>query len=296
MKIQQTNTEFTIKMGAGSALFIGTIFTLIGLVATIVLLGNTQKWFVLFGLAFVATGLFFIASASKRTVIFQKEGNTTITNKNVLFGAPKVQTFPTSNIARVSIESHTEYQNRSVNDTGSSLDRTVSEPVLIGTLSIVLNDGSSIAIDTASRNQSMSNNSFTINGIPIGGIISAVKSFSGKPPLANEAEKLAGFLGVPFVSEGSTGSIIGDITQALSGQGATTQTTADPAPMPQPTDFSPTPPAPAQPQPVPTPLPMQPVAQAQTPVFPPANQTTQPIEQPATPNAQPPQAPSAQQF
>lgn len=292
MKIQQTNTEFTIKMGAGSALFMGAIFSLIGISVTIALLSTEQKWPALFGLIFVAVGLFLLASASTRNVTFQKDGNTTITDKKVLFGAPKVQTFPTSSIARVSIESHTEYQNRSVNDTGSSLDRTVSEPVLIGTLSIVLNDGSSIAIDTASRNQSMSNNSFTINGIPIGGIISAVKSFSGKPPLTKEAEKLAGFLGVPFASEGSTGSIIGDITQALSGQGATTQTTADPAPMPQPTGFSPTPPAPAQP--VPTPLPMQPVAQAQTPVFPPANQTTQPIEQPTTPPTQPPQTPSAQ--
>lgn len=281
-------------MGAGSALFMGTIFTLVGLVATIILLGNTQKWVALISLAFVAAGLFVIASASKRTVIFQKEGNTTITDKRILFGAPKVQTFPTNTISRVSIESHTEYRRRSVDNTDSSFDRTVSEPILVGTLSLVLSDGSTIAIDTASRNQSMSGGSFSINGIPIGGIISAVKSFSGKAPLANEAEKLAGFLGIPFASQGPTGSIIGDITQALSGQGTTTQTTTDPAPMPQPTGFSPTPPAPVQTQAIPTPLPTQPIAQAQTPAFPSVNQTTQPIEQPATPNTQPPQAPLAQ--
>lgn len=284
-------------MGAGSALFMGFLLSLIGIGLTAAFLGAEQKWPALFGLVFVASGFFLLASASKRTIVFQKDGNTTVTDKRILFGAPKIQTFPTSSISRVSLESHTEYQNRSVNDTAGNFNRTVAEPVLVGTLSIVLNDGSSIAIDTASRNQSMGGGGFTFNGIPIGGIISTIKSFTGKPPLTKEAEKLAGFLGVPFNSEGSTGNIIGDIQQAFSGQSTAPQTfTGSTSQAQTPTSTISPSPTPAQPAP-PTSLPPQPTAQPQNPTFPLGGQSPQTNESPVTSSpTQPPQTPPTQQF
>ncbi|MEX2014895.1 MAG: hypothetical protein WD885_03080 [Candidatus Saccharimonadales bacterium] len=195
MKIQTIGEQMQIKTGGITQLVMGIVFSLVGILIVILpFLGVESSdgkkmplWLGLIGLVFLAIGVYLFLSAKNTVITLIKSGQSNITTKKLLGSGIQTQDFQTSSIVAVNLSTRNEYVN-----TGTSANNNRSTMQRRSDLHLMLNNNSMIEI-TSSSGQS----GFSLNGMNITSLVR-------KAPLTNEAEQIAGFLGVQVKYEDSS--------------------------------------------------------------------------------------------
>lgn len=193
MKINQNSNELIVKKGAGTQVFIGSVFVLFGLVAivTTVLEGaNGQMAFIVFGAIFAIIGGLLAFFASSQDVTLRPGGTSTVTSKRIFGGKAETVDFATDRVVAVQLLSGMERSSE------GGMQRK-------STVCLLMDDNEQIELATASSNA----NRLSINGIGLG-------SF-GVAPLNKEAQQLAAFLNVRLDASDFTQNPIEAIKTAM---------------------------------------------------------------------------------
>lgn len=179
MKIIQNDNRMEIHANSLNNITVGLIFTAVGLFIAIYFYHYSKSLApILFGCIFTIVGVGLILFSKKRTIIIEKEGMTTVTDRNIIIRRqPSQQSIPTTDIVGISLSTYMQ-QNR---DPDGNNSRTRSS-----TLSLLLKNNDLIKIENSTNS-----GGFSMSGINFGGIIT-------KAPLSKEAEQIATFLGVPL--------------------------------------------------------------------------------------------------
>lgn len=213
-------------------LFLGVSFFLAGgFLIILPFLGWTSdngepvpKWASIIGLVFAAVGIVAVLYAKKKVITLLKNGESNITETRIIGGGVQSQSFQVSDVVAVNLSTRNEYVSSSDgNRSGGGMQR-------ISDLHLLLNNNSTIEITSSSGQGGLS-----LNGINMTSLIK-------KAPLANEAEQIAGFLGVPIKYEDS--SSLQGLKDMIMGKDASQPPTTTPplGPHPLPTDSSASPP------------------------------------------------------
>lgn len=189
MKIQTSGDQMIIKTGGITQLVLGIVFVLVGVfTAALPFIGITSNngekvpaWVSLFGLAFLAVGIYLLLSAKNRAISLVKNGQSNVTEKKLLGGGVKSQNFQTSVIVAVDLSTRNETESSGANDRSTTERRS--------DLKLILNDNSTVDVTS-----SASRGGFNLNGVDMTNIVR-------KAPLSREAEQIAAFLGVPVKYE-----------------------------------------------------------------------------------------------
>lgn len=277
MKITQTNDQIEIKSGGAGQIIIGGLFIAAGIAAVIaVLIGafgkDTPPWIALIGLVFAVFGGIALKTAQNRVITIQQGGDTTVNSKRLIGGKTAQQSFPTSSIVAVRLDTYmdsTGNTNMNNNTSGSPSSSRRSE------LALLLNNNDLIQIGSASGNSG-----FSVNGMNLSSLIQ-------KAPLSKEANQISTFLNVPLQADDNS-SIAGAVQSVVKAFRHETNTEspqqpvsfnpgnlANPAPSPSPSPpplttppLPPKPPTPPIPPAAPTPQPPLPDPQPGPPITP----------------------------
>lgn len=211
--IQETPTNLILKQSNFSSLVFGIIFFLIGIGTTILISGQSFMTAIIFGGAFILIGALVVVTAKSFTINIDKTQNK-YTLSTVSLISKKNQDVALNQIKEVSLE---EYVSQNVS--GNSPRNQINYNLVF-----YLQDGQGILIPINS-----SSNSFSIQGIPVGGMLGRNKNIV----LGN---KIATFIGVPFVDRRPP-----TFTEAISGviQGLNTLKPLDKPPQTPTTPITP---------------------------------------------------------
>jgi hypothetical protein len=266
MKITQTDNQIVIKQGGVTQLIGGITFIVIGIGLAIAIGGglvkssNGQKpspLIALFGVVFAVIGVLVFLTAKNRTIVIEKGGNTTVDAKKLIGGKDVNQSFPTTSIIAVRLNTYMDSTSSTgMNNSGVSFGNN-NNSQRRSTLSLLLNNNDMVELGSSGS----SGSGLNINGMNVGSLIS-------KAPLSKEAGQISTFLGVPLQADDNS-SIAGAIHSAVD--------MFKQAKNGQPTSFNQNAPTSAQPSLTPTQSPQP----AQTP------QTPQPPVAPGTPTPPP---------
>jgi hypothetical protein len=198
MKIITTNNQMEIKTGAATQVILGIISLTVGVALAIFIFsgagdassGKTvpQAWGII-GVVFAVVGILTFLTAKNRRITMIKGDQTTVFDKKLVGGKSEQQSFPTSDISAVELNTVTEMNMTTTQDNTPSSN-------LKSSLALVLKDNTRIMVDNAAK----SANSASINGLDAGGMIQ-------KAPLSKEANQIADFLKVPLNPDGRATSI-----------------------------------------------------------------------------------------
>lgn len=250
MKIQQPSPdELQVATSATSGVTVGMIFLLLGIgafVASFIVDFNGSKLLPMAGgIIFFVVGLTVLLTASSETVVLRKGGQSSVQKKRAIGGGSKAQAFDTAAVVSVRlVTTRNTAFNPSANQPNQANQRR-------SILSLILNDNSEVTLGSSQGGSGLS-----VNGVSVGGLVQ-------KAPLADEAQQIAAFLGVPLDAADQTNLITGirSVADAVMNRGEpeAAQPTATPPVVPgavqAPTTVQPTapvPPAPAEPDPTPT--------------------------------------------
>lgn len=186
MKITEINSEQweikengVITVIAGAAMGLGGIGLLVW---TMVHLANVAWWWTLVGVGIAAMSGLVIFSAASRQIILRRQGVSEVVTTKVVGGKQARLTFDSSQIVSVNLDTSDIVKI----DNGTQGQTTIRERSSI--LYVLLNDNSEVLFATRkSGNDGISVNGFNVTGL-------------SKAPLADEAQRIASFYGVPLSS------------------------------------------------------------------------------------------------
>lgn len=260
MKIIEINSEqWEIKESGIVTAVAGALIAVSGTVALGWVLSHLESiawWWTLVSVGAIALGGLIVFSTSSRRVILRRQGASEVIVTRLIGGKQTHVAFDASQIISVNLDTTDQYTT-----TGSGEDRsTTRERVSI--LYVILRDNSEVMLATSKRG---SNNGISINGFSLSGL--------NKAPLADEAQRIAAYYGLPLNSRvdnmggaAATG-IFNVVKQGIAGS-------QQPGVM-NATEF------PARPQPAVASAPIQPVA----PVVAPMQSGTMPTQPPSSESA-----------
>jgi hypothetical protein len=150
-------------------------------------------------LGIVMIGGVIIFSSSKRQIVLRRQGLSDIVTTKIIGGKQSRQSFDRSQIMSVNLDTSDELRTH----TDSDGDKTTTRE-RISTLYLLLNDNSEVVLATDRGG----NNGISINGLNMNGVI--------KAPLADEAQRIAAFYGVPLSSRANNVSSLEAITGIVS--------------------------------------------------------------------------------
>src|SRR5262245_34361635 len=125
MKIINDTNRMEISTNGLKNIVGGVIFTLFGLQLVYTVLGQDNSIYpMLFGCLFAIVGVAILFFSKSKTIILEKEGNTTITSKYTIgMGQTKQESLPTADIAAVMLA--TRFQENRSSD-GNTTPKTTS--------------------------------------------------------------------------------------------------------------------------------------------------------------------------
>lgn len=197
MKITQSAQSIIISssgfgqlLGGGSAIIVGIAFTVYTLTAP-----ASKKipiWFAVVGGVVILIGTFIALSSRGRKIIITRGGTTDFTLKKIIGGRSVSQSFPTSNIVAVRLNTYVNQVSATEsNPTNTNNNRR-------STLSLLLSNNDLLELGSTSTNIG----SFDVNGLNLSGL--------SKAPLGKEAKQIADYLGVPLQAD-DTSSLVGAV-------------------------------------------------------------------------------------
>jgi hypothetical protein len=203
MKIVEINSEqWEINESGLGTITIGAVLLVGGLGAigwVVTHLVTIAWWWGLVALGIVMIGGVIIFSSSKRQIVLRRQGLSDIVTTKIIGGKQSRQSFDRSQIMSVNLDTSDELRTH----TDSDGDKTTTRE-RISTLYLLLNDNSEVVLATDRGG----NNGISINGLNMNGVI--------KAPLADEAQRIAAFYGVPLSSRANNVSSLEAITGIVS--------------------------------------------------------------------------------
>lgn len=246
MKItQQTGDILTAKTGKTTGIIVGGVLVAVGLGLLVV--GFSQKPFLIFGPIFALAGVAAILLSKDVTLTASKSGQTITLSSKGLVGSEHHQTVQFPQVRQVQIVN--EYQVRTSSNLSSANKSRLSNGgvsnisyEMRSTLMLALNDGSFFNISNETK--------------PVGGM---TINLSGNP-LPSMGQELANFIGVPFenIAPTSPGDMLGGVQAIKTAFKQPPESVVPPSPAPAPS-----------PSPVPPVPPTAPIPPVATPVLPP---------------------------
>lgn len=211
MKITEINSDqWEIKENGVITVVIGAIMGLggIGLLIWVVMhLTTVAWWWTLVGVGIAAMGALMIFSSVSRQIILRRQGVSEVVTTKVVGGRQTRLSFDTSQIVSVNLD--TSDTVRTDNDARGQTTTRERSSILY----VLLNDNSEVLL--AAR-KSGNNGGVSVNGFSVAGL--------SKAPLANEAQRIAGFYGVPLSSRANSTdgverivSVVGAVSQGIAG-------------------------------------------------------------------------------
>lgn len=195
MKIQTiSNDELQIKTSGATAILLGVIFLVVGVVVAVLVHSSSGKSSgnpligMAFGGVFAVVGLLLVLFASSERIVLRRGGTSTVEKKRLLGGKTVSQNFDTVTVQAVHLM--TGFSAANVNPAGGGFYNNMNGNRQ-SRLELLLNDGSVVHIADQTGSSS------TINGINVTNLIT-------KAPLSKEANQIADFLGVPLQNEDIT--------------------------------------------------------------------------------------------
>lgn len=209
MKIIEINSEqWEIKESGVSTVVAGAIIGLGGgglLIWAAMHLAKVAWWWMLVGVGIAAVGVLVIFSAVSRQVALRRQGASEMVTTKVVGGRQTRVSFDAGQIVSVNLDTSDE-----LTTTGSGEGRTATRE-RTSILYVLLRDNSEVILATSKRN---GGNGVSINGFNLSGI--------NKAPLADEAQRIAGFYGVPLNSRANNAggietiaSVVGAVRQGI---------------------------------------------------------------------------------
>jgi hypothetical protein len=263
MKITETNSEqWEIKENGVITVVVGGVMSLGGiglLIWTAMHLASVAWWWTLVGVGIAAMGALIIFSAVSRQIILRRQGASEVVTTKVVGGKRTRLSFDSSQIVSVNLD--TSDTVRTDNDARGQTTTRERSSILY----VLLNDNSEVLLAT----RKSSNDGVSVNGFNVTGL--------SKAPLADEAQRIASFYGVPLSSRANNISGVEAIASAV---GAVKRGIAGAQQPGLVTNMQP------QAQPVAPPTPPQPVGSVVTPVQPAAPIVT-PVQNVAMPTQSP---------
>lgn len=187
MKIIEINSEqWEIKESGIATVIAGALIAISGTVALgwmLLHLESIAWWWTLVSVGAIALGGLIIFSASSRRVILRRQGASEVMVTKLIGGKQTRVAFDASQIVSVNLDTSDQYST-----TGSGEDRTTTRE-RVSILYVLLRDNSEVMLATSKRD---SNNGISINGFSLSGL--------SKAPLADEAQRIAAFYGLPLNS------------------------------------------------------------------------------------------------
>lgn len=247
MKITETNSEqWEIKENGVVTVVIGGVIGLGGiglLIWTVMHLVSVAWWWSLVGAGIAAMGALVVFSAVSRQIILRRKGISEVVTTKVVGGKQTHLSFDTGQIVSINLDTSDTVRTDN-NAQGQTATRERSS-----ILYVLLNDNSEVLLATRkSGNDGVSVNGFNVTGL-------------SKAPLADEAQRIAGFYGVPLSSRANNASGIETIASVV---GAVRQGIVDAQQPRVAMNMQPQ----VQPQPVTPTAPPQPATSMVTPIQP----------------------------
>jgi hypothetical protein len=210
MKITETNSEqWEIKENGVITVVIGAIIGLGGiglLIWAVMHLANVAWWWTLVGAGVAAMAALMIFSAVSRQVVLRRQGVSEVVTTKVVGGKQTRLSFDTSQIVSVNLD--TSDTIRTDNDARGQTTTRERSSILY----VLLNDNSEVLLAT----RKSGNNGVSVNGFNVTGL--------SRAPLADEAQRIAGFYGVPLSSRTNNAggmeaiaSVVGAVRQGIAG-------------------------------------------------------------------------------
>ena len=223
MKIIETNSEqWEINESGIATVIIGSILAVggvVGLVWTVTHLESVAWWWSLVGAGAALIGGLVIFSAAKRQLVLRRQGMSEVITTKLIGGKQTRSSFDASQIVSVNLDTIDTLKTATDRDGDQTTTRERSS-----LLYVLLRDNSQVML--ASRKGG--SNGITMNGINLNGI--------SKAPLADEAQRIATFYGVPLSSRANNvsgaqavASVVNTVQQGISGVQQPVQ--AQPAPV-----------------------------------------------------------------
>lgn len=198
MKITETNSEqWEIKENGVITVVVGGAIGLAGiglLIWTVMHLPSVDWWWTLVGVGIAAMGALMIFSAVSRQIILRRQGVSEVVTTKVVGGKQTRLSFDTSQIVSVNLD--TSDIVRTDNDARGQTTTRERSSILY----VLLNDNSEVLLAT----RKSGNNGVSVNGFNVTGL--------SKAPLVDEAQRIAGFYGVPLSSRANNVSGVEAIT------------------------------------------------------------------------------------
>lgn len=202
MKIIEINSEqWEIKESGVATVIVGVIMVIggAGLSGWVVThLASIAWWWTLVGVGILALGGLMIFSASSRQITLRRQGVNDIVTTKVIGGKTTQLSFDTGQIVSVNLDTSDELRT----STSSDGDKTTTRE-RTSILYVLLRDNSEVMLATRKGG----NNGISINGFNTSGLI--------KAPLADEAQRIAAFYGVPLSSRANNAGGIETIASAI---------------------------------------------------------------------------------
>lgn len=249
MKILETNSEqWEIRESGVATVVVGVIMAVAGVILlgwALMHLASIAWWWTLVGAGVAGIGVLMLFSAVSRQITLRRQGLNEVVMTKVVGRKQTRASFDASQIVSVNLD--TSDALRTDNDAQGQTTTRERSSILY----VLLNDNSEVMLATG---KSSGGNGVSINGFNLSGI--------SKAPLADEAQRIASFYGVPLSSRANNASgveIIASVASAVK-QGITSAGQQGVA-----MNAQPQPQVPAQPRPIITPPAVQPIAPVETP-------------------------------
>ena len=221
MKIVETNSEqWEVNESGMVSVAIGAMLTLGGLGAlgwVMLHLVSIAWWWGVVAAGIMALGGVIVFTAVNRHMVLRRQGLSEVMTKRIISGKETRLSFDASRIISVNLDTSDTLRT----DTGADGNQTTTHE-RTSVLYVLLNDNSQVMLATSKR----SSGGVSINGFNLSGL--------NKAPLADEAQRIAGFYGVPLSSRADNVSgtemvagIANATRQVLSGGALQQQTTGD---------------------------------------------------------------------
>jgi MFS family permease len=186
MKITETNSEQWDIKQSGIGAVIASILIAIGGVGALgwiaTHLATIAWWWMFVAVGVLGVAVLILFSASSRQITLRKQGMSDVVTTKVIGGKQTKVSFSADQIVSVNLDTSDELR------TTTSGDRQETTRERTSLLYILLRDNSEVMIATSKGG----NNGITVNGFSLSGLM--------KAPLADEAQRIATFYGVPLSS------------------------------------------------------------------------------------------------
>ena len=224
MKITETNSEqWEVNESGAVSVAIGAILTVGGLGAlgwVVLHLAGIAWWWTVVAAGIMVLGGVIVVTAVNRHIVLRRQGPSEVVTKRIIGGKEMRLSFDASQIISVNLDTSDTLRT----ETGTDGDQTTTRE-RASVLYVLLNDNSQVMLATSRRS---SDNGLSVNGFNLSGI--------SKAPLADEAQRIAGFYGVPLKSRADNVSgaemvagVVDAVRQGMAG-GVSQQGAARPQP------------------------------------------------------------------